>query len=155
MRGSSSLPADIVELHRDHTSEQTRLTVSDLLKIIQAEIVYFSNVFILVDAMDECSESNGTRNTVLTTLENLLSSPSTRIILTSRHITDIETYFPDVVYLEIRASDVDIRKYLETRIPKESRLARRMSKDVTLQEPDVSTTINKAEGMYVLNIQIE
>ena len=71
MRGSSSLPADIVELHRDHTSEQTRLTVSDLLKIIQAEIVYFSNVFILVDAMDECSESNGTRNTVLTTLEKL------------------------------------------------------------------------------------
>ena len=155
MRGSSSLPADIIELHRDHTSEQTRPTASDLLRIIQAEITGFSKVFILVDTMDECSKSNGTRDTVLTTLENLLGSPNTCLIRTSRHITGIETYFPDVVYLEIRASDADIRKYLETRIPKESRLARHISNNAALQESIVSTIIDKAEGMYVLNIQTE
>ena len=78
VRGSSSLLADIIELHRDHTSEQTRPTASDLLRIIQAEIVRFSKVFILVDTMDECSKSKGTRDTVLTTLQNLLGSPNTR-----------------------------------------------------------------------------
>ena len=155
MRESSSLPADIIELHRDHISEQTRPTASDLLRIIQAEIVHFSKVFILVDAIDECSKSNGTRDTVLTTLENLLGSPNRRLIMTSRHITGIKTCFADVVYLEIRASDANIRKYLETRIPKESRLARDISKNAALQESIVRTIIDKAEGMYVLNIQTE
>ncbi|KAK3167680.1 hypothetical protein OEA41_010807 [Lepraria neglecta] len=124
---------------------------ASILQIINttAQTIQYLND-VLVDAIDECPKSNETRDTVLITLENLLGSPNTHLIRTSRHITGIETCFTDVVYLEIRASHADIRKYLETRIPKESRLARHISKNAVLQESIVSTIIDKAEGMFLM-----
>ena len=147
VRRSSSVLDKIVELHREHTSKETRPTANDFLKILQSEMARFSKVFMLVDALDECTENNDTRDAVLTNFQHLLSSSNAHLLTTSRHVIGMGSYFPGAVRLEIRASDIDIRKYLEAQILKESRLARHISKDASLQELIVSTIIDKAEGI--------
>ena len=147
VRRSSSVQDGIVDLHREHTSKKTRPTANDFLRVLQLEMARFSKVFMLVDALDECTENNDTRDAVLTNLQHLLSSSNARLLTTSRHVIGMESYFPSAVRLKIRASDIDIRKYLETRIPRESRLARHISKDASLQELIFSTIIDKAEGL--------
>ena len=147
VRRSSSVLDKIVELHREHTSKETRPTANDFLKILQSEMARFSKVFMLVDALDECTENNDTRDAVLTNFHHLLSSSNVHLLTTSRHVNDMGSHFPGAVGLEIRASDVDIRKYLEARILRESRLARHISNDASLQELIVSMIIDKAEGM--------
>ena len=112
---------------------------------MQSEISHFSKVFIIVDALDECPE--GTRKHFLTEVRRLL--PNVRLLITSRYIRDIENEFKDAACLEIRASDEDIKSYLETRIEGQLPLARYTKVNHPLRNDILNTIVEKASGMYV------
>lgn len=82
----------------------------------------FSKVFIIVDALDECSEIGGDRKTILEELGVL--SNMANIMITSRPHVNVEEYFQSIQNLEIVASDHDVRRYVEARISGAPRLAR-------------------------------
>jgi hypothetical protein len=69
--------------------------------------------------------------------------------VTSRHSSTIEREFEMAGRLEIRASDHDIRRYLEDRIKAEHQLVRLVQKYPDLQENIISTILEKAKGMSV------
>ena len=136
---------DIISLYRHHSKKQTRPTLDELSKLLQLEVRRLSNVFIAIDALDECLESNHTRESFLAEIRKL--QPTIHLLITSRHVSTIEREFEKAARVEIRASDEDVRRYLEGRIESEGRLVRLVKADPTLQATIVNTIVENAKGM--------
>jgi hypothetical protein len=136
---------DIVSLYRHHSKKQTRPTLDELSKLLQSEVRRLSDVFIVIDALDECLEGNHTGESFLAEIQKL--QPTIHLLITSRHISTIEREFEKAARVEIRASHEDVRRYLEGRIESKGRLARLVKADPTLQATIVNTIAEKAEGM--------
>lgn len=146
----TALSDDVIGLYNDHTLKWSRPTINELSNLLHSEITRLSKVFILVDAMDECSVNDYTREELLKTLQRLLEMPNLRLMITSRPVASIEAHLQGMAYLEFRAADEDIRKYIENRIPKERRLIPYIRGDDAFQVSIIDTIIAKAQGMYVM-----
>ncbi len=138
---------EIISLHNVHSYKRTRPTVGELSRILSTELQSFSDVFFIIDAMDECDHASGVRDRFLAELSRLQEHPSTRLMVTSRFLAGLEIEFRDAARLEIRASDNDIKKYVEDRICNEKRLVRYIKPDRELYEAIVIALVNSAEGM--------
>jgi hypothetical protein len=106
----------------------------------------YSQVFIVIDALDECYESNDCRGRVLAEILNLEVQFGANFFATSRFVAKIEEKFKESLSLEIRASDYDICVYLDKRI---SNLPSFVSRSPELQERIKNSIVKAADGMYV------
>jgi ankyrin repeat domain-containing protein 50 len=140
-----------MSLYRHHLRKETRPTLGELSKLLQSKVRYLlevrrlSKVFIVIDALDECPESNRTRQSFLAEIRKLQST--VHLLITSRHIPAIEREFEKAARVEICASGKDVRRYLEGRIESEDRLVRLVKADPALQETIVNTIVKNAKGM--------
>ena len=148
--GKRTLSDEVLGFYHQHALKGSRPTITELSNLLHSEIIGLPEVFILVDAMDECSVNNGTREELLTTLQGLLGMPNIRLMITSRPVASIEAYLQGMACLEIRAADEDIRKYIENRITKERRLIPYVRGDDAFRVSIIETIIAKAQGMYVI-----
>jgi hypothetical protein len=143
------LPPTVQSLYKDHIKKGTRPSIHECSKLLQSEISSLSKTFIVVDALDECSAINRTR--FLVELQTL--RPKLSLLITTRpHIA-----IPDVdvpVCLEIRGTDHDIRKYIDGRIQKESKLRQHIEKDPSLHTSIIDAILDKAKGMSVPRYEI-
>ena len=149
----TTLSDDVLGLYHDHALKGSRPTINELSNLLYSEIGRLSEVFILVDAMDECSVNDYTREELLTILQRLLGMPNVRLMITSRPVASVETHLQGMTYLEIRAADEDIRTYIENRLPKERRLIPYVRGDDAFRVSIVDTIIAKAQGMYVMRLK--
>lgn len=131
----------------EHQSKQTRPALSEYSTLFQSAVRGFSNVFIVIDALDECSETNGTRQGFLAEIRKVESQ--IHLLVTSRHSTIIAREFEKAARLEIRASNADVKKYLEGRIMTEPQFACHVKGDLALQNTIIETIVQKVEGMCV------
>ncbi len=132
-------------LYRRHSKKQTRPTLGELSKLLQSEVRHISKVFIVIDALDECPESNGTRESFLAEIRKL--QPTIYLLITSRYILAIEHEFEQVERVEIRTSGEDVKKYLKYQIESEGRLVRLVKADPALQAVIVNTIVENAKGI--------
>ncbi|KAI9878016.1 MAG: hypothetical protein M1830_002174, partial [Pleopsidium flavum] len=139
------LSNNVRSLYRQHINRNTRPTLGEFVNALQSEVRRYSKVFIIVDALDECPEDNGTRAHMLSELLSLASTVN--VMFTSRYLTSIERDFQGSKRLDILANDDDIRRYIEDRIQREHRLARHVGADRFLQETIVKTTVRNVRGM--------
>jgi len=92
------------------------LTV-DLIRMLRGTIASLPQVFICIDALDECLPKHLLE--LLGSLRDIvLESPKTRIFLTGRpHAEeDIQRYFTRAVVIPISPNTEDVRDYLEQRL---------------------------------------
>jgi hypothetical protein len=109
----------------------------------------YSRVFILIDALDECKVSHNCRKTFLSELFSLQAKCGANLFATSRFIPEISENFQASISLEIRASEHDVRRYVDSHM---SYLPSFVGRSLDLQE-EVKTGIVKAvDGMYVVLI---
>jgi hypothetical protein len=71
----------IISLYENHIKKQTPLTLKECSNLIKLEAHRFSKVFMVIDALDECSKINGTRMSFLTEIRKL--QPSIHLLVTS------------------------------------------------------------------------
>ncbi len=145
VQGKSVISDGILSLYDHHVKRGTRPTLGECSKLLKSEIENYSKVFILVDAIDESNENSGVRDGFLAEIRKL--QPSIYLLVTSRHISTIEREFENAACVEIRASDEDVRKYLEGRIERESRLKCHVKAHPALQEEIVQMIAKTAKGM--------
>ena len=144
----SHASSDIRALYKTHSSKCTRATLSEYSTLLQMECRPFSKVFIVIDALDECREADGTRRKLLSALQKL--PPTVCILVTSRpHVRDVTEIFENAAGLEVIASDHDIRRFLAGQIEEEGRLKRLVKADPTLRETIINTIVEKVKGMSV------
>ena len=129
--------SDVVKsLYKDHRN--TPPTLDEYTKALQSEIKMFSRVFVVVDALDECLDNN--RFLLLNALRSLWSNVN--LMITSRDLLSIAQLLPGTRRMDIRATDSDVRRYVEGRI---ARAPRRHLK--ALREIIVDKVAENVKGM--------
>lgn len=145
-QGLPSLPDTVKSLYDRHTVKGTRPSLDEISKSLQSVAVLYSRVFIIVDALDECRASDGSRARFLAEAFNLQAKCRANLFATSRLIPEITEKFDRSISLEIRASAEDVRRYVHSHI---SRLPSFVGYNPELQEDIETEIINPADGVYV------
>ncbi|KAJ3458785.1 hypothetical protein MRS44_012894 [Fusarium solani] len=143
----SNIPAAVEELYREHIRWGSKLAFEEVCDLIHRLSSLYSRGFIIVDALDECPLRDGRRNTILSEFMELQTTLSANIMCTSRPIPEIEAWFPKAVSVEVRASEHDVRKYLDGQF---GRLPGFVARNPDLQEQVKSQIVQVVDGMFLL-----
>ncbi|KAI9851904.1 MAG: hypothetical protein M1824_002443, partial [Vezdaea acicularis] len=142
---NSSVLDNLASIYKLHSLNKTRPTLHELSEVFQSIITSFTNVFIVIDALDECCEENRSRDELLECLGAL--ADNARLLLTSTPNIHIEERFPDMEKLEIIASgDEDIRNYLDAKISQTPKLVRLVHSTPALRDRILESVSEKAKG---------
>jgi NACHT domain len=140
----SSMPDSVKSLHQEHQKMRTRPSFNEISSALQSVATIYSRVFIVVDALDECRATDGHRARFLSEIFNLQAKCGANLFATSRFIPSVTERFGGSLSLEIRASDEDVRKYVDDYISKsESNVMKECSEEIKTKIKDA------VEGMYV------
>jgi ankyrin repeat domain-containing protein 50 len=140
-----NIPDEVQELYASRLALKTRPGLMDYSKILQLIAAKYSKVFLVIDALDESNESHGTRSGLIKEIRKL--PRNLHFLCTSRHIPDIEQQFGGSICQEVRASDIDVERYLVERIEQSARLNRHVTADPSLLNAITSNVVVKADGM--------
>ena len=142
----SSLPESTKALHGYHKDKRTRPSFDEISRTLQSVASMFSQIFIVVDALDECQASDGCRAKFLKEIFNLQSRCGANLFATSRFIPEIIEKFLGSTTLEIRASNGDIGRYLEAQME----LLPQFGEWSQPLQDEIKARISEAvDGMYV------
>lgn len=133
-------------LYKTHDSKGTKATVDEITGALKTTLKSFSTTFIVVDALDECSDERGTPLQLLAELRDLQIEGDLRLMATSRFIPDIVEEFKSTSRLEVRANPEDVAKFVKGQIP---RLPRCIRCDRELQGQVEEKIVKAVDGMLV------
>ena len=142
----SPLPDSVKAFYEEHKYKQTRPLFDEISRALESVAAMYSRVFIVIDALDECQVSDGCRTRFLLEIFNLQAKCGISFFATSRFIPEIIENFKGSMSLKIRASEEDVRKYLDSHI---SNLPLFVSRCPDLQEEIKSEIVKAVDGMYV------
>jgi F0F1-type ATP synthase delta subunit len=143
----ASLPSTMEELYTRHKTKRTRPSLDEIFRSLQAVTTLYSQVFIIVDALDECQVSNSCRAKFLSNIFDLQAETGANLFATSRFIPEITKRFHESMRLEIRASNQDVQRYLDSHI---SQLPGCVLRSSDLQDEIKANIIEAVNGMYVV-----
>jgi hypothetical protein len=143
-RAWNTVSPKLIELYKKHRGENSRPSLDDISQLLLSESSHFSKLFIVIDAIDECSDTK-----ILVKLFKELAKlrPILRLLVTGRpNIRTVEAIYPDCTLLRIKANEEDVRTYLESRINEAEILKSYFDEDLneTVVEDRI---IEKADGM--------
>ena len=143
-----SLIREVATLYESRHTAESNQDYARILKtaVLNTAVNSFATVFVVVDALDECSEEDGRRQSLMVELTKLM--PIVRLLVLSRDIPNIRQQLPNAVLVNIKASDGDILNYINTRIAKSERLMNYVTKDESLRQLIQTSVSEKACGMY-------
>jgi Cdc6-like AAA superfamily ATPase len=143
-----SMPEIMKDLYKRHKKKRTRPSVEEVSKVLYSVVADFSKTFIIIDALDECQVTNGSRMKLLSEILYLQTKIGVSLFATSRYIPEITKNLEGCVSLEIIASDKDVQRYIDGHI---LQLPSFVLRSPDLQE-EIKTEITKAvDGMYVVS----
>ncbi|KAM0548199.1 hypothetical protein ACHAPJ_009998 [Fusarium lateritium] len=146
--GLSTTPEALKALYEKHEKGKSRPhSLEELTKAIEVVAGCYNTVYIVIDALDECSDIN--RDDLISHLK-LLQGLNIKFMATSRRIGTIEEEFEafeNSAILEIVADAEDIKRFVHGELP---RLARCVSRDEDLKSLVTSTITEAADGMFIL-----
>lgn len=146
VRRLPALPDDLKSLYQRYRDRGTRPDDNEILSTLHSVAACRSRTFFIIDALDECSNRDGTRNRLLEEIFKCQSTTTASIFATSRFIPAITTVFQGAMSVEIRASTPDVQKYLDNHI---TRLPSFVSRDLALQDAVKTEILKAVDGMYV------
>lgn len=140
-----SLPQSLTELYFNYKAKLSVPSVQDYIKIFETLKTELSPIYILIDAIDECTIENMVRDKFLDQLFTIQSLLQAKLMVTSRFIPEIEHRFRGMLSYEIRASDQDIRKYIDGRLTHS--ISNPILQEESSQGAMASKIIQAAKGM--------
>lgn len=145
---SNPIPQNIRDLYHQHQSRNTKPSIDDLSTHLQLLATNFSRTFVVIDALDECQDTDETRSKFITLLLRLVPA-NLHLLCTSRRLGDIENYFAAASCLEINAMNEDIETFLTSQVLESERLRSFCRSSENLQSTIVDRIVNNAQGMCV------
>ena len=137
-------------LQREYEKPNRSLPGVEALQVILLSFVsQYDEVFLALDALDECPERDEARRGMLHGLERLAAKASNlKILATSRELRDIhdrvDLLEADVVPISTRRVDADIGRYVGGELLRDRKLSRL---DADLRALIMKTFAEKADGM--------
>ncbi|KAH6847660.1 hypothetical protein B0I37DRAFT_391490 [Chaetomium sp. MPI-CAGE-AT-0009] len=145
---TGTLPAEVQSLYDLHKKHGTRPTLAQVTDTLRALAANFSAFRVVVDALDECAESDDDALRFVSTVRSL--GPSVKLLCTSRFSTVFERYFEGAERVEISAHSHDIRIYLDSQIQQQPGLARHVRVDSSLKGEIIDAIVGEFHGMFLL-----
>ena len=107
------IPENVRTLYEKHRGKETIPTCTEYQGLLESLANEYSEVYIVIDALDECIEDSGQLiwSELLSELKGSL--PNLRLLYTSRNIHDTAGIFTESTVIPIRASEADIRTYIK------------------------------------------
>ncbi|KAJ7242067.1 hypothetical protein C8J57DRAFT_1477581 [Mycena rebaudengoi] len=141
-----AIPSATADLYERHREQRTRPSLGEVNAILASIAAEYSRAYVVIDALDEYPE--GSRNDMLKCIRSLGHNVS--LLLTSRPHINIEAAFPGSLGVEIRATEQDIRRYIQGQIIQSSRLTEHVASRPELGDEIESTILQNVDGMWVL-----
>lgn len=139
-----SLVEPVKRMYEKHTKRQTRPSLEEIVGALQSVLTNYSTVYVAVDALDECSDQDGTRRQFLAKLRDLQNRTDLRILATSRFIPDVMNGFSGAAKLEVRASEEDVKQFV---VGQTYRLPKCIQRDDALQDMVQDKIVQAVDGM--------
>jgi hypothetical protein len=150
MLGLSAIPEPIRELYDHYNTGYTRPSdLTSLTSALEAQVGLYPRFYLIVDALDECSTLDATRDQFVSAIRSLATHDHVHILITSRDVLDLSLQFIDEPRIVINAHEDDLRAYITHRLDTEHRLKRLIKADEDLRNDIVAQVIERAAGMYV------
>ncbi|KAF4997410.1 hypothetical protein FDECE_12088 [Fusarium decemcellulare] len=146
-QGRGTLPEGVKMLFSKHQAPRTHPSLSELRRALQEVAAEYSRVLLVVDALDECETADGCLIHFLEHIFNLQAETNTNLFATSRFIPEIMQKFEQARSLEIRATQHDVRRYLDDRM---KRLPTFVQNRPELQEEVKARILEIVQGMFLL-----
>ncbi|CAG9941180.1 unnamed protein product [Clonostachys rosea f. rosea IK726] len=143
-------PQQLDELYETHRKSRTRPSVPELSELVQIALGSFSRAFVIVDALDECHNSDVSRDRFLNAILDMQASTGVNIFLTSRAIPEIEKVLCEergAFKLEIVAQQDDLQRYILGRI---SEMPQFIRGEPDLRDELVMEISSSVKGMFLL-----
>lgn len=102
-------------------------------------------VYIVIDALDELTTKDETRDEIVSWLTKL--GTCSNIIATSRPVSMITNFMPEATKLHIAAHEDDIRMYVANRMKNDLSLARKLGDDSSLKQAIMTSIVQRSKGM--------
>jgi Cdc6-like AAA superfamily ATPase len=109
----TSCPEEIKTLYRRHSMTGRALKFEDKLSLLYSLISGQGRAFLVLDALDEYSDSDFERKALIDRLIDLSRSGTIKIMITARPNAELRRKYDMFRQLEIQANEDDIRLYLE------------------------------------------
>ena len=131
-----------ISLAMEESGHAKALRFATVWKIFSNHISDLGPAMIIVDALDECRDSE----TLVSSLRSMANSHNVRIILTSRREEHLYQLLHECPYLEIGPDDVDsdIKAYVKAKVASSPRLSQPAVKDLV-----VKRLCDSHEGMFL------
>ncbi|KAJ7589364.1 Pfs, NACHT and ankyrin domain protein, partial [Mycena floridula] len=141
----------LLTLHKTCLSQCAHPSIAELFAALQTEVLLYSQVYIVVDALDESSESNEARELFFSTHpQGLRSLPDhVHLLVTSRDILSISQEFENTPRISIEAHKEDLETYIRGRITTDNKLKKLVKDDRALAAEIIEQVILKAAGMFL------
>ena len=146
VHGRPSAAEPVMRLFDQHTTKQTRPSLEEIFNSLQSVLSDYTSTYIVVDALDECTDKEGTCSQLLHRLRSLQPNADVHLMATSRFIPEIEKEFELMPRLEIRASDEDIERFVRGQM---HRLAGCVQRNEALQGLVQQKLVEAVDGMLV------
>jgi len=140
-----SLVELVEQLLQQHVNRGTKPSSDEMFEALRSVLAIYSTVHVVIDALDECRDHDGTRRQFLSNLRNLQAETNLNLMATSRFIPDIVDEFSRAIMIKVRASDEDVKQFVAGQI---YRLPHCIRRDSTLQELVQNKIVEAADGMY-------
>ncbi|KAJ7290078.1 ankyrin repeat-containing domain protein [Mycena rebaudengoi] len=151
MLGRSVIPESIRKLYNDFNAGYPRPSdLTTLTGALEAQVRLYPRVYLIVDALDECSTLDATRDHFVSTIRSLATHNHVHLLITSRDVLDLSQQFIGESCIIIGAHEDDLRAYIIHRLDTEHRLKRLVKADADLRNAIVEQVIEKAAGMFLL-----
>lgn len=112
------IAAPITGIHDHHSKRATKPSLDELTQALLSTCSNYSTVYVVVDALDECSNANGVRHQLIDKLRSLQANRNVRLLFTSRYIPEVIQEFHSNPQLEVRASNEDVRRFVVGQLPR-------------------------------------
>jgi SpoVK/Ycf46/Vps4 family AAA+-type ATPase len=134
----------VERLYQQHVNRGTKPSLEEIYSTLQDVLAHYPTVYIVIDALDECQSSDGTRRQFLAKLRDLQAGQDVRLMATSRSIPEIVAAFREAPRLEVQASKGDVKRFVAGQT---DRLPRCIQHDPLLQEMVQEKIVEAADGM--------
>ncbi|KAI9766598.1 MAG: hypothetical protein M1840_006409 [Geoglossum simile] len=142
-----SMTEPVARLYDYHASRRTRPSLEEIFSALQSILTNHLSVYLLIDALDECSDKEGTRSELLNKLYALQSKTDLHLMVTSRFIPEIANEFKPALTLEVRASKADVKRFVEGQM---YRLPNCVQRDEALQVIVQEKLVEAVDGMFLI-----
>lgn len=139
----ASVPDAVNDLYKRYKTASTRPRFDEISKALRSVVSTYSDVFIVVDAIDECESTCLSR--VLGEIMKIHASGGVNVFATSRPM-EINNLFKRGAVLEIQAHEDDVRRFLDGNM---FRLPGFVSRNAALQEEIMTVISCHVQGMWV------